>query len=141
MNSHDTIIQGGIIKKLDNTGAWVDILCKSACVQCHSKSACNLLNSGEKTIQVKTYPEGLKLGDEVVVEMKKSMGLQAVFWGYIMPFFLVIISLVLYHSLNFSEGISGILSLGILIPYYAVIYLLRDNFQHKFMFNIRNKGL
>ena len=75
-------------------------------------------------------------GQEVVVAMKKSLGGKAVFLGYLLPFLLLIGVLITVLTLSGDEGIAGLSAIGILIPYYLVLYLLRDRLKKTFSFSI-----
>jgi hypothetical protein len=44
--------------------------------------------------------------------------------------------LVVLIPVTGSEGLAALISLGLLIPYYIVIYLFRDKLQKTFMFKV-----
>ena len=80
-----------------------------------------------------------KVGEEVTVLMKKTLGSQAVFLAYVLPFLIMFIVLIILINLTGNEGFSGLISIAILVPYFYIIYLLRDRFKKKFIFVIRKK--
>jgi len=116
----------------------VRIISKSACLSCTVKGACNISEIEEKLIDV-SIPnnESYKNGDRVEVFFAESLGTKAVILGYILPF--VFMFGVLIISLNYTsnELYSGLLSLGTLLPYYLVLYLLRKNHKKEFSFSVR----
>jgi len=68
--------------------------------------------------------------------MKQSLGNFAVFLGYILPFLVLLATLIISISAGLSEGIAGLLSLGILVPYFFVLYQLRSKLSKKFSFQL-----
>jgi sigma-E factor negative regulatory protein RseC len=53
-----------------------------------------------------------------------------------LPFILVFATLLIAVPLTQSEGLSGILSLAVLIPYYAALYFFRNKIKRSFEFKI-----
>jgi sigma-E factor negative regulatory protein RseC len=68
--------------------------------------------------------------------MKKSLGGKAVLLAYIIPFIIMMLSLIILTLLNFSELFAGLFSIGILAPYYLVLYLLKNKLSKTFKFTI-----
>ena len=65
------------------------------------------------------------------------MGNKAVVFGYLLPFVLLVTTLLLLTSLSLAEWISGLISLAALIPYYLILYLRREKLSRTFIFTIR----
>ncbi|NOX48289.1 MAG: SoxR reducing system RseC family protein, partial [Chlorobi bacterium] len=76
-------------------------------------------------------------GDRVEILMEKSLGTKAVFLGYILPFIVLFITLIVGLNVFDDEGIAGLLALGILVPYYFALYYLRGRLSNTFIFRIR----
>ncbi len=134
----DNLQHPGRIDKIEEDKITVTILSMSACSTCHSKSMCSVSEMEEKTIEIKNADENqYKVGQQITVYMKKSLGTWAVLFGYFFPFLLVIISLITLIAITKNEGLSGLISLGLLIPYYVVIHLLKDKFQSTFEFSLK----
>ena len=128
----------GRIDKIEKDKITVTILSQSACSTCHSKSMCTVSDMEEKTIEIKNSEElGYKVGEQITVYMKKSLGTWAVLFGYFFPFLLVIISLILFISVTQNEGLSGLISLGLLAPYYLVLHKLKNRFSSTFEFSLK----
>jgi len=129
----------GRIDKIENDKITVTILSQSACSTCHSKSMCTVSEMVEKTIEIRNSEDfGYKVGDQVTVYMKKTLGTWAVLYGYLFPFMVVVISLIILISLTKNEGFSAMISLGFLIPYYYILHKLKDKFSHTFEFSIKS---
>ncbi len=67
--------------------------------------------------------------------MQTELGLKAVFWAYVFPFILMIVVLVVSSNL-FKEWIAGLLSLFVLIPYYFMLFVLKNSFRKAFKVSI-----
>lgn len=140
MTYSDTIEQKGKIDNIDNKNIFVKILSESACAKCHAKAFCSTADLKEKIIIInKDNDTDYKIGEDVIVYMNKSMGKKAVFLGYILPFIILFSSLITLILLTDNEGLSGLLSLGLLIPYYLIIYFNKDKLNRTFNFQIKKK--
>jgi len=138
MSARENITHPGIIDKVSDDTVFVKILAMSACSTCHAKSMCSVAEIEEKIVEVKREVEkNYSEGQEVVVAMHKSLGGKAVFLGYLLPFLLLIGVLLVVLSLSGDEGLAGLSAIGILIPYYLVLYLLRDKLRRTFSFRIQ----
>ena len=76
-------------------------------------------------------------GQQVTVFMDGKMGFRAVFFGYILPFLLVLTVLMVGLVSGMSEGFSGLSALLVLVPYYLLVYVFRDRLSKRFQFYIR----
>ena len=136
-NPKDVIKHPGIVVKKEDGKLFVNILARSACSTCDAKSICSVSEVEEKTIEVKHDPrKDYKIGEEVNVLMQKTLAPKAVFLGYILPFLLVLLSLILMVTLTGNEGLAALVSLALLLPYYLIIYFLRGKLNKTFMFTL-----
>lgn len=76
------------------------------------------------------------MGQEVTVNFKESSGFTALFWGYILPFILVLFTLIITLEITNNELTAGMLSLIVLVPYYILLYLFRHRLKKVFKFEI-----
>ncbi len=136
--SEKTITHPGFIRKLMQNTAEVVIISKSGCASCEINGSCSVSDVEEKIIDIKLKPNSTyKIGDEVVVEMKQSQGTWAVLLAYIFPFLLILISLILLTNANVDQGISALISLGLLIPYYSILYFFKNYIKSKFEYHLK----
>lgn len=135
MGKNSIVEHKGIVTEISNNSVLVDLTVMSACSACHAKSLCSL-DSTQKTIQITNPAETYKIGEMVNVVMRQSLGHKALFLGYIMPFFVLLISLIIFSVAGIKEGIAGILSIGMLLPYYLLLYFFKDKIKKEFKFNI-----
>jgi len=57
-------------------------------------------------------------------------------WGYVLPFIVVLLTLIVAQEITGNELTAGLISLAILIPYYAALYLLRHHLKKIFKFEV-----
>ncbi len=134
----DAIGHSGIVKKVDAEFTYVSIVSQSACASCHAKGACNITDLQEEVVEVPHGgPPAYQVGDRVEVVMRKSLGTRAVMLGYVLPFLLVIATMITVLSISGSEGLAGLLSLGVLVPYYLALYMGRKRLKRTFTFSLR----
>ena len=132
------VTHSGIVKSIINRRVLVSIIARSACASCHIKGACTLSEVEEKIIEVDLVEDqNFSIGQEVMVEMKQALGTWAVLFGYFFPFLLVISSLIIFTALGFDQGLSGVLSILTLAPYYIIMYLSRSFLRKRFTYRLR----
>lgn len=129
----------GVIVKSTNNRATVRILNKSGCVSCELNGNCNLSDIKEKEIDVYTNGRTYEAGNKVTVIGTESMGFKALFLGYVLPFLIVLFTLVILTYTGSSELVAGLTALGTLIPYYIGLKLLNHKIQKQFSFYLKNK--
>jgi sigma-E factor negative regulatory protein RseC len=135
----DVFSHQGTISNLDSKSYYISIISKSACSSCHSKSICTVIEMQEKIVEVPRNPgESFQLGDTVQVQMNKSTGIKAVFLGYLIPFTLLILLLILSNEFFQSEGLAGIIAIGTVGIYYLVLYQFKERFKKTFRFSIHH---
>ncbi|KAF0199109.1 MAG: positive regulator of sigma(E) RseC/MucC [Bacteroidetes bacterium] len=132
----DCIAKSGVVDHLDDRNIYIRILSVSACSACHAKGACTSVESTEKLITVdREHAPEVSPGQTVNVRMDAGNGNLAVVFGYLLPFLILIVTLVIL-SVFLPEGWAGLFAIIILIPYYSGLYLFRDSLKKRFRFTI-----
>lgn len=126
----------GIVQRIEDTSIIVSISSSTACSGCHAEGSCNIAGKEEKIIEV-TGKYNVNPGDRVTILMKQSMGYAALFLGYLLPLVSVVTVLIILVALEVPELPAGLLSLGILIPYYTILFFFRKRVNEKFTFTLR----
>jgi len=126
----------GVIEEITDSMVRVRISSQSACASCHAKGACSTGDMEDKFIDVPLQRSDYRLGDYVKVSISKHTGFKAVAIGYIYPFFLVLLSLIVLGAAGMDELQTGLISLGLLIPYYLMIFLFRSRINRQFSFKL-----
>jgi sigma-E factor negative regulatory protein RseC len=131
----------GIVTAIKNGTVSVRIERGSACASCHANGACTLLDKQRQLVEV-VQPAGLLLavGDEVLILEKKSLGMWAVFFAYVLPLFIVLLMLITLLLMNKSDIFAGVLSLLTLVPYYSLFFLLRGRLKNRFVFTLSKRA-
>lgn len=131
------IKHNGIVDGVEEGCVRVRILQSSACSACKVAAHCNASETKEKIIEVQVADAvKYQLGDSVVVVADTVVGFRASLYGYLLPLILMVVSLVAVLKITQSEGYAAMSALGILIPYYVGLYLLRNKLRNKLSFSI-----
>jgi len=134
--SDDTFVRHeGVVSKISNDVVTIALKGNINCEGCKAKAACGVSESNDKEIEVFNSTQSLKLNENVEVQLKKNLGLKAVFWAYVFPF-IIMLTVLLIASTLVQEWIAGLLSLAVLVPYYFALYLLKNSFKKSFRLSI-----
>ena len=136
-NEANTISHEGIVTKITDDELEIKILAQSACAACHAKSACGMGEQAEKILTVpKPKDKEFTLMQKVNVKMAIGQGNKAAVLAYLIPIILLLAVLFVCLGLGLGEGLSALISIVALIPYYIVLYLRRDKLKQKFEYTI-----
>ena len=135
--NEETVFHEGIITKITDDELEIKILAQSACAACHAKSACGMSEHSEKILTVpRPKDQQFSLMQKVNVTMAIGQGNKAAVLAYLIPIVLLLAVLFICLGLGLSEGLSALLSIAALIPYYIVLYLNRDKLKRRFEYRI-----
>jgi len=132
----DVIQHTGEIIAINDGIARVMIMQTSACSACHAKAVCGASDKKEKMIEAEVNSNDFKVGDVVNVVGQKSLGIIAVLLAYVMPFVLIILTMLIASIVTEKEWIMGTASLVVLVPYFIVLRLMKSKIQAKFKFYV-----
>ena len=116
------ISHSGIIEHIDNGCVHVRIVQTSACAACKVAGYCHAAESKEKIVDVYRPAGNLKVGDAITVTASTKIAT------------VLVLVVVLWATGN--EGTAGLSALASLLPYYCVLYLLRNKLRDRFAFEI-----
>lgn len=139
MGKEKTIEHEGVVKQVLRDVVVVEILSKSACSGCSARSLCTSSESKVKEVNaVPTAGVEYEVGESVKVVGSESMGRMAVVLCFVVPLLLMVVVLVVLSGREVGDGWAGLLSLGVLLPYYLVLYAFRGRFEKSktFVFTI-----
>ncbi|WP_010664616.1 SoxR reducing system RseC family protein [Marinilabilia salmonicolor] len=136
MSENKQIEHQGIVEQSDGERATVRILSQSACASCHAKGVCTAADLQEKLIDA-SCDRPFKHGDRVTLVGESRLGLQAAWWAYILPLFLILATLITTFTLTNNENLAGLLALGIMVPYFLILRLFNHKFFKTFSFTIK----
>jgi len=139
MSSSKRLIHKGIIKSIDDKLIKVSISSMSACASCKAKSVCGADDSEEKIVEVRYYNDDYTIGEQVEVSINQTLGFTALFFGYILPFIVVLLSLIISLAFISNQGIAGIISILTLVPYYLILNSFKEKIKNTFSFSIQKQ--
>lgn len=131
----------GVIKDIQNNLIQVLIVQNSACSNCDVKGACTVSDHPEKIIHIESSDLSFKVGEKVILFGRQSIGLYAVLLAFVLPFILILITLLILQSFAINEATSGIASLLILVPYYIILSFFNKKLKRNFKFEIKKDTL
>lgn len=115
----------------------VRIVQTSACVSCKVAGHCNASDKKDKTVDVYgAGMSGLNVGDEVLVVASENTGWFAVALSFILPFIIVVTVLFAVLAVSGNELVAALLCLFSLVPYFVLLYFLRDKIRKRISFTI-----
>jgi sigma-E factor negative regulatory protein RseC len=134
MDSKDEVTHTGIVSSICDKGINVTIVVVAGCASCQIKGSCNMAEQADKELYIECDSNQFKTGQQVLVRLKTSQGMNALLLGYVIPLLIVIIALITLSALRLNEGVAGILSLATLAPYYLLLYLFKSTIKKKFTY-------
>ena len=136
----DIIKHRGIVEKVEGSHVVVRIVQTSACAACSAKGLCNASESKEKQIDVYEVNASYRIGEEVVLCGTTSRGMRAVFLAFGIPMLLLLVAL--FVTMRVTDGdalVSSLVALFAVVPYYLVIYFMKDKLNKTFSFTIEKQ--
>lgn len=131
------IKHAGVVDGVEGECVRVRILQSSACSACKVAAHCNASETKEKIIDVMDADAShYQKGDQVMVVADTAVGFRASLYGYLLPLILMVVTLVGVLTATHSEGLAAVSALGILIPYYVLLFLMRNKLRNRLSFTL-----
>lgn len=110
----------------------------SACSACHAAGLCGMADMAEKAVELATSPyASYKVGDEVDLVLKASMGMKAVWLAYFIPLLVLLAVILGLIALGVGEVAAGLSGIGATGVYYFLLWLFRDKLRNEYVFTIK----
>ena len=91
----------------------------------------------EKIVDVYHYNrDDLKVGDSVVVGTSDAMARKALLLGFGLPLLIIVGIIAVMLFMGIGEGAAAIMSIGALVPYYFMLWLMRGRISKSISFTI-----
>ena len=133
------ISHSGVIESVLEGCVKVRIVQTSACAACKIAGHCNASESKVKIVDVFcSNSSDYSVGQNVTVRASKDVANKALLLGFGVPFLLLVSVLMIALKIIGDEGISALIALGALVPYYFALWLMRDRIQHQISFQIED---
>lgn len=134
----EEIRHSGRIVDIDPAVTKVEIIRSSACSACHAKELCGFSEEEKKIVEVATSGfQPHNIGDEVVLCMKRSMGMKAVWIAYVIPLVILMVAVLSINACGFGELATGLGAIAAVAVYYIVILCCRKRLSNDFIFYIK----
>lgn len=131
------IKHAGVVDGVEGECVRVRILQSSACSACKVAAHCNASETKEKIIDVMDADAShYQKGDQVMVVADTAVGFRASLYGYLLPLILMVVTLVGVLAATHSEGLAAVSALGILNPYYVLLFLMRNKLRNRLSFTL-----
>ncbi len=137
MADPDFIEHEGTVREIKDGKIRVSFLAKSACAHCQLKGVCSAADMVDKEVEVDMGGVAVLPGEKVNIVLARPLGFRALAYGYLIPFVILMTTLFTVYGITGSEVISGVSSVVVLVPYYGLLYLLREKIHRQFRFMIR----
>jgi len=131
-NKRSCIEQEGVVKAISNGKILVNLSNHASCASCHARAICSVSESDGKPLEFDAGEEYWKVGDHIRVSMQESLGFKALLLGYFVPFLVLMATLLISWTITDNELIAAITGLGSLIPYYLIIWSMKQPLQRMF---------
>lgn len=131
------IKHAGVVDGVEGECVRVRILQSSACSACKVAAHCNASETKEKIIDVMDADAShYQKGDQVMAVADTAVGFRASLYGYLLPLILMVVTLVGVLAATHSEGLAALSALGILMPYYVLLFLMRNKLRNRLSFTL-----
>lgn len=132
------IQHSGTIERIVGATVSVRITSRSACSACAAKAACGMAEAAEKSVEVQVAdPAAYAVGETVRVGVRRNLGLKAVALAYGGALAVLLATLVLTVGLlGWSDGAGIAATIGAVVLYYFILWLLRERISHTIQFTI-----
>ena len=131
------IKHAGVVDGVEGECVRVRILQSSACSACKVAAHCNASETKDKIIDVMDADAShYQKGDQVMVVADTAVGFRASLYGYLLPLILMVVTLVGVLAATHSEGLAAVSALGILMPYYVLLFLMRNKLRNRLSFTL-----
>jgi len=133
----ETISHEGIVTKITDDELEIKILAQSACAACHAKSACGMGEQAEKILTIpRPKDKEFSINQKVNVRMAIGQGNKAAVLAYLIPIILLLAVLFACLGLGLNEGLSALLGIVAIVPYYIILYQKRNKLKNEFSYII-----
>ncbi|MDR3047223.1 MAG: SoxR reducing system RseC family protein [Bacteroidales bacterium] len=124
MMDNSTLCNDAVVKEIAGNEVLVEMTIKSACDGCHAKSVCISSQRRNELVKIdNTAHTPLKIGDSVKIGIKQSIGNQAIFIAYGLPFVVLFVFFILISVVFGNELVAALIALVATGLYFALLAL------------------
>ena len=135
------VCKEGIVRKLEGSRVWVEIVVSSACGGCAAKSLCNISEKKNEIVEAENLTgEEFAIGEAVQIQMQEAQAHRAVVIGYLLPFIVLIVGLFGCYVLTHIEWLSVLVGIGLTAIYYVILKLMDKRLAQQFTLYVSKKS-
>lgn len=135
------VCKEGIVRKLEGSKVWVEIVVSSACGGCAAKSLCNISEKKNELVEaVNMTGEEFSIGETVQIQMMQKLANKAVVLGYLLPFVILVAGLFVCYALTHIEWLSVLVGMGLTALYYVILKLMDKRLAKEFVLYASKKN-
>lgn len=133
------IIHQGTVAEIYGDSMRVRITQRAACSECKVSAHCHISEQKEKMVDVNHVMDigQYHVGETVKLTFAEQTGMRAVMMAFVIPFLILVAAVFVSSRFTDSEPVMAITGLLFLLPYYIILYLLRDRLKEKFTFHVQ----
>lgn len=137
MSKEKTIEHKARVIFIDGDRIDVEMIVEGACASCKAKKACGMEDEEKRIVSLLTQSAKFyEVGEEVNVYIEHRMGMKAAAYAYIYPFFLMLIVLLTLNSMELSELVVGLSTLGAAVIYYIILSFFKGRIEKEIIFKL-----
>ncbi|MEA1878490.1 MAG: SoxR reducing system RseC family protein [Bacteroidota bacterium] len=137
MQENTSVEHKGVVESFTNNIVRVGFVSHASCSSCHAKGVCAVSEIDSKYVEVKTTGSSWEVGESVLIILERKLGFKALWFGYVLPLLVLLTGMVITYAVTGKDGLAGLVAIGVLIPYYSVLYLFREYLTNKFQFTLK----
>lgn len=135
------VCKEGIVRKLEGSKVWVEIVVSSACGGCAARSLCNISEKKNELVEaVNLAGEEFSIGETVQIQMMQKLANKAVILGYLLPFVILVAGLFVCYALTHIEWLSVLVAVVLTAIYYVVLKMFDKRLARQFTLYVSKKS-
>ena len=136
------VCKEGIVRKLEGSKVWVEIVVSSACGGCAAKSLCNISEKKNEIVEAENFTgEEFAVGETVQIQMQETQAHRAVVIGYLFPFIVLIVGLFGCYAVTHIEWLSALVAFGLTAIYYLILKMFDKRLARQFTLYVSKKSV
>lgn len=132
------VCKSGIVTRVDEHKIVVSLIRTEACGSCQLKGTCHSTTSKVQEVDVpRKHGQNFEVGEKVEVVISEGKAVLAVVLSFVIPVFLLLTVFLIVKSLQWNDGFSALVAVGVTAVYYFVLYLMKSKLGKTFHFTLR----
>ncbi|MBE6209602.1 MAG: Fis family transcriptional regulator [Rikenellaceae bacterium] len=127
-----------VVVAVEGSVVEVEMTVEEACAGCRAKEICGVGTGERRVVAVHdSMAQYYEVGEQVSISIEEIMGVKAVIYTYIIPFFIMITLLLGLKAAEASDLVAGgsaLLAAGL---YYVVLWFFRSRLEKEIVFKIK----